>query len=108
MQQQQQLQQLGFLDDLKKFGRDVGQVGKEINKKTGKVVDFGNQIWKLVDENSHSKYSGDVNQGINQGVDISNNIFDFLKNMKQQQQMQVLLIWDLSKSGITSWYVQPF
>lgn len=49
----------------------------------------------MLDQQSHSQYSGDVNQGINQGLNMSNNLFDMLSKLKQQQQMQVLLIWDL-------------
>lgn len=99
--QQQQLQQLGLWDDVKNFGRQVGQQGQKIVKHTSTWVDPLGDAWSKLHSRSYDKHGDAVIGGIKQGLDTSGQIFDYLaklRQMQQQQQLQQLGFFDDLKS----------
>jgi hypothetical protein len=115
------MQQLGWFDDFKK---GLGQASDVL----GQVADAGRQVsgvidqvspqvmdaWKMIDKDSHSKYAGDVQAGLDASkqtwglIDQSTGMLDQAAQGKipeipsgmyipdfgfQQQQMQNLLSW---------------
>ena len=93
--QQQQMQVL-FWDDLvknaKQFGRDVGNTGNQIVGHINNALPTIQNGWENIHSDSYNQYGVPVFDGVSQGLDHSSNIFDMLAKMKQQQQMQVMLI----------------
>jgi len=69
-----------FWNDIKKFANQVGNVGKV-------VVDTTGNVWQQVDPNSYNQFGKD-------SLNMSNKIFDAASNLKDQQNLQVMLIWE--------------